>query len=139
MNEYRELKRKIEPLTEAFEQPDFQNASRAMRTSAQLLEYLQSRHGISESIIDDVYNYAKFNYDIGNYEDAYEQLGKFTQLAPTTHPHALDAIWGRLASAICSEQFDSANDAMTQVRIYSYFQYITIHVNFTIHFFKFRI
>jgi len=116
MNEYRELKRKIEPLTEAFEQPDFQNASRAMRTSAQLLEYLQSRHGISESIIDDVYNYAKFNYDIGNYEDAYEQLGKFTQLAPTTHPHALDAIWGRLASAICSEQFDSANDAMTQLR-----------------------
>merc|ERR1719394_1795844 len=87
-----------------------------MRTSAQLLEYLQSRHGISESIIDDVYNYAKFNYDIGNYEDAYEQLRKFTQLAPTSHPHALDAIWGRLASAICSEQFDSANDAMTQLR-----------------------
>jgi len=87
-----------------------------MRNSAQLIEYLNTNHGINESIIDDVYNYAKFNYEIGNYEEAYEWLGKYTQLAPPNHPHALDAIWGRLASAICSEQFDSAHDAMTQLR-----------------------
>ena len=44
------------------------------------------------------------------------RLGKFIQLAPPNHKHALDAIWGRLASAICSEQFDAAHEAMTQLR-----------------------
>lgn len=116
LDEYKVLKSKINELNEHLNQPDFQNASKTMRNSTQLLEYLFTTHGIPESIIDDVYNYAKFNYEIGNYEEAYDWLGKYAQLAPPNHPHALDAIWGRLASAICSEQFDSAHDAMTQLR-----------------------
>ena len=95
------------------------------------MEYLTQTHGISQTIIDDVYGYAKDNYEIGNYDECFEwfvslsflshlhylfRLGKFIQLAPPNHKHALDAIWGRLASAICSEQFDAAHEAMTQLR-----------------------
>jgi len=116
LDEYKVLKGKISELNELFNQPEFQNQAKSMRNSAQIVEYLGTQHGIPETIIDDVYNYAKFNYDIGNYEEAYEWLGKYTQLAPSTHTHALDAIWGRLASAICSEQFDFAHDAMNQLR-----------------------
>ena len=111
--------------------------AKQMRNSAQLMEYLTQTHGISQTIIDDVYGYAKDNYEIGNYDECFEwyvvflsqtqfsfrinvtpnfRLGKFIQLAPPNHKHALDAIWGRLASAICSEQFDAAHEAMTQLR-----------------------
>ena len=59
LDEYKVLKTKINPLNEILNTPDFQNASKTMRNSAQLLEYLLATHGIPETIIDDVYNYAK--------------------------------------------------------------------------------
>ena len=43
-----------------------------MRNSAQLMEYLTQTHGISQTIIDDVYGYAKDNYEIGNYDECFE-------------------------------------------------------------------
>merc|ERR1712018_898461 len=64
LDEYKVLKSKINELNEQLNQPDFQNASKTMRNSTQLLEYLSTQHGIPETIIDDVYNYAKFNYEI---------------------------------------------------------------------------
>ena len=39
--------------------------AKQMRNSAQLMEYLTQTHGISQTIIDDVYGYAKDNYEIG--------------------------------------------------------------------------
>jgi translation initiation factor 3 subunit E len=105
----------FEKLTDLFSDPEFQAQTRTMRASSQVLELLISTHGYEESIVDDIYKYAKFNYDIGNYELALEWLGRFIQLAPQNHSHSLDAVWGRLAAAICSEQFEVAHEAMVQV------------------------
>ena len=60
--------------------------------------------------------WARPNFSCQNDVTPNFRLGKFIQLAPPNHKHALDAIWGRLASAICSEQFDAAHEAMTQLR-----------------------
>jgi len=106
----------FEKLTDLFSDPEFQAQTRTMRASSQVLELLISTHGYEESIVDDIYKYAKFNYDIGNYELALEWLGRFIQLAPQNHSHSLDAVWGRLAAAICSEQFEVAHEAMVQLR-----------------------
>ena len=46
--------------------------AKQMRNSAQLMEYLTQTHGISQTIIDDVYGYAKDNYEIGNYDECFE-------------------------------------------------------------------
>jgi len=116
LKEYTEKKEKIQVLRQIFDDTSFLMQAKQMRNSAQLMEYLTQTHGISQTIIDDVYGYAKDNYEIGNYDECFEWLGKFIQLAPPNHKHALDAIWGRLASAICSEQFDAAHEAMTQLR-----------------------
>jgi len=115
----KELKEKKEPmqeLDEIFNDREFQMQAKQMRNSAQILEYLTAHHNISERIVDDVYAYAKFSYEIGDYQECFDWLGKFIQLAPPNHAHALDAIWGRLASAICSEQYDQAHESMTQLR-----------------------
>ena len=61
-------------------------------------------------------SYPRPNFSCENDLTPNFRLGKFIQLAPPNHKHALDAIWGRLASAICSEQFDAAHEAMTQLR-----------------------
>ena len=61
-------------------------------------------------------SYPRPNFSCQNDVTPNFRLGKFIQLAPPNHKHALDAIWGRLASAICSEQFDAAHEAMTQLR-----------------------
>jgi len=116
VNEYKSKKDKIQRLSDIFNDKDFQMQAKQMRNSAQLLEYLTRMHGISDNVVDDVYAYAKFNYDIGNYDECFEWLGKFIQLSPANHAHALDAIWGRLASAICSEQFEHAHEAMSTLR-----------------------
>merc|ERR1719454_962316 len=116
IKELKELKEKMQELDEIFNDRDFQMQAKQMRNSAQILEYLTANHNISERIVDDVYAYAKFSYEIGDYQESFDWLGKFIQLAPPNHAHALDAIWGRLASAICSEQYDQAHESMTQLR-----------------------
>ena len=60
--------------SEIFNDKDFQMQAKQMRSSAQILEYLTKTHGMNENIIDDVYNYAKFNYEIGNYDECFEWL-----------------------------------------------------------------
>ena len=72
VNEYKSKKDKIQRLSDIFNDKDFQMQAKQMRNSAQLLEYLTRMHGISDNVVDDVYAYAKFNYDIGNYDECFE-------------------------------------------------------------------
>ena len=72
---------------------------------------------IMTNVLNGMFLYPKYQFfHLGKILMKNFRLGKFIQLAPPNHKHALDAIWGRLASAICSEQFDAAHEAMTQLR-----------------------
>ena len=70
--------------------------AKQMRNSAQLMEYLTQTHGISQTIIDDVYGYAKDNYEIGNYDECFEWY-VFTSKIPIFH---LAEFWVKFSSKI---------------------------------------
>ena len=66
---------------------------------AQNLPWLQREHNIGSEQIDALYQYAKFQFDCGNYSDAAEFLYHYSTLS-TNSERNLSALWGTLAAEI---------------------------------------
>ena len=77
--------------------------------------YLAERHGITMESLEAFFQYAKFQYECGNYQDALVYLSYYSAIVPTSTPPYVAAIWGKLACEILLEQYDEAMSDLTHL------------------------
>jgi len=108
--EYSRLQEATKPLADTFADPAFNEvmANRQMEPK-QLVEYLgQNTTYFRPEMVDTVYDFAKFCYEIGIYEDASKYLYIHRVLAQPTDKNFLNGLWGKLACEILTQNWESA-------------------------------
>lgn len=82
---------------------------------AQNLPWLQREHNIGSEQIDALYQYAKFQFDCGNYSEAAEFLYHYRTLS-TNSERNLSALWGKLAAEVLLQDWETAMDSLTKLK-----------------------
>ena len=77
--------------------------------------YLQQQFQITPGHIDALHRYAKFVFDTGNYDQAVSLLGHYRALT-TNLDKGFSAMWGQLASAILTNNFDGALELLNALK-----------------------
>merc|ERR1719394_2181407 len=78
---------------------------------AEVVENFKKLQGETEPVlkmIDVCYNFAKFQYECGNYSGASEYLYFHRILVQPTDKNYLNGMWGKLASEILMQNWDTA-------------------------------
>ena len=79
------------------------------------LNFLQESHGIGTEDIDALFHYAKFQFECGNYSAAAEFLYHYRALC-TSSERGASALWGKFASDILQQDWDTAVEDMTRLK-----------------------
>lgn len=114
-----DLQQSSAPLVELFQTPEVQEQARVNADGGQLRDYLEANHAdvFQPEALDTLYDYAQILYDIGRYPDAEIILYQYNSLA-TDSGKAFSALWGRLASGILCQKWDTAWEDQKRLREY---------------------
>ncbi|KAF5178331.1 Eukaryotic translation initiation factor 3 subunit e [Thalictrum thalictroides] len=79
------------------------------------LQMLQERYQIGPDQIEALYQYAKFQFECGNYSGAADFLYQYRALC-TNSDRNLSALWGKLAAEILMQNWDIALEELNRLR-----------------------
>ncbi|EQC41280.1 hypothetical protein SDRG_01255 [Saprolegnia diclina VS20] len=77
--------------------------------------YLEQHHGVTSSVLEGLYTYAKLQYECGNYQDALTYLTYYGLLVPTGSDKYMNALWGKLAAEILIFRWEDALADITRL------------------------
>lgn len=107
------LKDQVKPITEFLSNDEQVKMLKQDRT--QNMVFLQNEFNIGAEEVDALYNYAKWNFECGNYAAAGEYLYHFRSLS--THPEKnTSALWGKVATDILLQDYDSGMDDIMKLK-----------------------
>ncbi|EDO27554.1 predicted protein, partial [Nematostella vectensis] len=116
VKELKDLQAQTEPIINCFSDPEFTAQVQSTRDGRQLFEYLERNHDIKPEMLDVLYKFAKFQYECGNYSGAAEYLYFYRALAPGGDTNSLNALWGKLASEILMQNWDTALEDLNRLK-----------------------
>lgn len=79
------------------------------------MKYLEESHGVTQQMVDTLYDYGKFKYECGQYPDAADILYRFRVLS-TDNDKVTKATWGKLVCEILSEEWENAMEEVDKVK-----------------------
>ncbi|KAI4325636.1 hypothetical protein MLD38_031018 [Melastoma candidum] len=79
------------------------------------LHLLQDRYQIGPEQIEALYQYAKFQFECGNYSGAADYLYQYRALC-TNSDRSLSALWGKLAAEILMQNWDIALEELNRLK-----------------------
>ena len=79
------------------------------------LKFLEEQHGVTSQMVDDLYDFGRFKYDLGSYEDAGQLLYEFRVLS-TDNERVAKATWGKLVCEILTTQWDAAMEEINRLK-----------------------
>jgi|UniRef100_A0A7S4GIM1 translation initiation factor 3 subunit E len=79
------------------------------------LAHLEAKCGISESTLDSMYKYAKFQFECGNYAGAAEYLYYYRTLS-VSRDNDTSAMWGKLGAEILMQNWETASEDLKILR-----------------------
>ncbi|KAK5942791.1 eukaryotic translation initiation factor 3 subunit E [Knufia obscura] len=79
------------------------------------LKFLEESHGVTQQMVDDLYEYGRFKYECGQYPEAADILYRFRVLS-TDNDKVVKATWGKLVCEILSEEWESAMEEVDKVK-----------------------
>jgi len=88
------------------------------REGRQLLDFLVKNYDFHPDMLDLLYNYAKFMYECGNYSAPAEYLYYYRILVSPNSKNYLNAMWGKLASEILTQNWDSARNELYKLKAF---------------------
>merc|ERR1719288_443918 len=113
---FKRLQQENEHVLETFQDPKVHQQLGQNRDSKQIIDYLVQNHDFKPSMIDTCYNFAKFQYECGNYSGASEFLYIHRILVQPTDKNYLNGIWGKLASEILMQNWDTALEDLKRLQ-----------------------
>lgn len=109
----RDLQKAVDPIIAALSNPEVIRNFRQDR--AFNLQLLKEEFDIGAEQVDALYQYAKFQFDCGNYSSAAELLQAYRPLV-TTSERNLSVLWGKLAADILVVDHDAATEDIARLR-----------------------
>ncbi|KAG8367866.1 hypothetical protein BUALT_Bualt16G0117100 [Buddleja alternifolia] len=92
------------------------NAVQELRADKQYnLQMLKDRYQIGPEQIEALYQYAKFQFECGNYSGAADYLYQYRALC-TNSERSLSALWGKLAAEILMQNWEIALEELNRVK-----------------------
>ncbi|XP_043725172.1 eukaryotic translation initiation factor 3 subunit E-like [Telopea speciosissima] len=79
------------------------------------IQMLSDRYQIGPDQIEALYQYAKFQFECGNYSGAADYLYQYRDLS-TNSERSLSALWGKLAAEILMQNWDIALEELNRLR-----------------------
>ena len=79
------------------------------------LKYLESTHGVTAQMVDQLLEFGRFQYSCGSYDAAAHLLDQFRILS-TDNDKVSSATWGKLACDILTTNWDAVLEEITKVR-----------------------
>merc|ERR1719220_3295530 len=116
VEKFKELQAETDPVLRIFTEPEVTKQIQASRDSKQLLDFLVKGYDFKNSMIDTCYNFAKFQYECGNYSGASEYLYFHRILVQPTDKNYLNGMWGKLASEILMQNWDTALEDLNRLK-----------------------
>ncbi len=78
-------------------------------------QFLQEDFNVGPEQVDALYQYAKFQFECGNYSGAAELLTPYRTLC-TSPERLMSALWGKLASDILMQNFEAAREDINKLK-----------------------
>merc|ERR1712027_4432 len=116
VEKFKKLQTDTEPILKIFVDPEVMRQIQNTRDSKQLLEYLIKHHNFKMEMIDTCHNFAKFQFECGNYSGAAEYLYSHRILVQPTDQNYLNGLWGKLASEILMQNWDTALEELKRLQ-----------------------
>ena len=79
------------------------------------MNYLKENHGVTQQMVDQLYDFGQFQYSCGDYGSAAELLYQFRILS-TDNDKVNAATWGKLASDILMANWESAMEEVQKIK-----------------------
>lgn len=93
VSQLKRLQEQTEKITNLMDQEEVIKQIENARDGRQLFEYLHSHHGVSEDMVQTLYNYAKFQYECGNYSGTAQYLYFVRTLLPSNDKLYMSTLW----------------------------------------------
>merc|ERR1719244_231742 len=116
VSELKSLQSAVVPITMILEDQNVTEQIQNSRDGRQLFETLSKDHKFKPEYLNTLYDYAKFQYECGNYSAAAEYLYFVRVLSPPSDRNFLSACWGKLASEILMQNWDVALDDLNKIK-----------------------
>merc|ERR1719328_559339 len=113
---FKKLQGETEPVLKIFEDPEVTRQIQQSRDSKQLLDFLIKDYNFKPEMVDTCYKFAKVQYECGNYSGASEYLYFHRILVQSTDVNYLNGMWGKLASEILMQNWDTALEDFNRLR-----------------------
>merc|ERR1719154_192215 len=118
VDNFKKLQSETEPVLKIFADPEVTRQIQQSRDSKQLLDFLTKGYNFKDEMIDTCYNFAKFQYEGGNYSGASEYLYFHRILVQPTDRNYLNGMWGKLAAEILMQNWDTALEDLNRLRTF---------------------
>jgi len=113
---FKKLQAETDPVLKILVDPEVTRQIQQSRDSKQLLDFLVKEYNFKPEMVDTCYNFAKFQYECGNYSGASEYLYFHRILVQPTDKNYLNGMWGKLASEILMQKWDDALDDLNRLK-----------------------
>ncbi|OWA52038.1 Eukaryotic translation initiation factor 3 subunit E [Hypsibius exemplaris] len=111
-----ERQQETEQILGFFQADDVKVTVENSNDSDELYNTLVRVHEFKPEMLDTIYDWAKFNFECGNYKGATEYLDLFRSVAPTNHAKQRPARWGKAAGEILLQEWDTALADLNQLK-----------------------
>jgi len=116
VDNFKKLQGETDPVLKIFMNPEVQHQIQQSRDSKQLLDFLIKDYDFRPDMVDTCYNFAKFQYECGNYSGASEYLYFHRILVQPTDKNYLNGMWGKLAAEILMQNWDTALEDLNRLK-----------------------
>lgn len=79
------------------------------------MRYLKDNHGVTQQMVEQLYDFGQFQYSCGDYHSAAELLYQYRILS-TDNDRVNAATWGKLASDILTTNWESAMEEVNKIK-----------------------
>merc|ERR1719234_1415188 len=116
VEQFKQLQAETDSVMKILNEPEVIRQIQQSRDSKQLLDFLVKGYDFKPEMVDTCYNFAKFQYECGNYSGASEYLYFHRILVQPSDKNYLNGMWGKLAAEILMQNWDSALEDFTRLR-----------------------
>ncbi|KAL7301888.1 eukaryotic translation initiation factor 3 subunit E [Trichogramma pretiosum] len=118
LTELQRLQEKNKTVLQLINDEKLMKKMESMRDSKTLIKFLSEEADFRIEMMDDHVKLAKYTYECGNYQVSSSYLYFYMLVFPTSDKNYLNALWGKLASEILTQEWDTALEDINKVREY---------------------
>lgn len=116
VSELQELQKNVAPILELLANEEVMKKMETMRDPKTLFNFLVKEYQVTMDMMESLYKLAKYRYECGNYSNTTGYLYFYLLVVPTSDKNYLNVLWGKLASEILAQNWDTALEDLNKLR-----------------------